>query len=91
MDVDISNCISQCYDDASVMSGCNTGVQTRVNDTNLAAVYIHCHAHRLNLVHVDCCKKLDHASDFSLFESVYVYISSSVPHSVFINKQKQQG
>ena len=27
MDVDISNCISQCYDGASVMSGCNTGVR----------------------------------------------------------------
>ena len=26
-DIDISNCVSQCYDGASVMSGCNTGVR----------------------------------------------------------------
>ena len=92
MDIDINNCVSQCYDGASVMSGCNTGVQTRVNDINPAAIYIHCHAHQLNLVLVDSCKKLDHASAFfSLLECVYVYMSSSVPHSVFINKQRQLG
>ena len=88
----ITASVSQCYDGASVMSGCNTGVQTRVNDINPAAIYIHCHAHQLNLVLVDSCKKLDHASAFfSLLECVYVYISSSVPHSVFIDKQKQLG
>ena len=27
IDVDISNCVSQCYDGASVMSGCITGVR----------------------------------------------------------------
>lgn len=26
-DVDISNCVNQCYDEVSVMSGCNTGVR----------------------------------------------------------------
>ena len=92
MDIDVSNCVSQYYDGASVMSGCNTGVRTRITDVNPAAVYIHCHAHQLNLVLVDSCKKLNHAFDFfSLLESVYVYISSSVPHSVFINKQGELG
>ena len=50
------------------ISGCSAGAQTRVNDVNPAAVYIHCHAHQLNLVFFD---KLNHASDFfSLLESV---------------------
>ena len=87
MDVDISNCISQRYDGASVMSGCNTGVRTRITDVNPAAIYIHCHAHQLNLVLVDSCKKLNHAFDF-FSPLVYVFISSSVPHSVFIDKQR---
>ena len=75
MDIDVSNCVSQCYDGASIMSGCNTGVRTRITDVNPAAIYIHCHAHQLNLVLVDSCKKLNHAFDFfSLLESVYIYI-----------------
>ena len=90
MDIDINNCISQCYDGASVMSGCNTGVRTRITNVNPAAVYIHCHAHQLNLVLVDSCKKLDHALDFfSLLESPYVFIASSVPHAAFVDKQKE--
>ena len=89
MDVDISNCISQCYDGASVMSGCNTGVRTRITDVNPAAVYIHCHAHQLNLVLVGSCKKLTRAFEFfSLLKSLYVFMSSSIPHSIFMNQQK---
>lgn len=28
--LDINKCVAQCYDGASVMSGCFTGVQTRI-------------------------------------------------------------
>ena len=70
------------------MSGCNSGVSARILEINPKALYIHCHAHRLNLVLVDTCKQLAEASDFfSLLECLYVFISSSVPHSVFISKQ----
>ena len=90
LDVDISNCVSQCFDGASVMSGCHTGVKAKINEVNPTAVYIHCYAHQLNLALVDTCKQLAHAFDFfSLLESVYVFISSSVPHAIFINKQKE--
>ena len=92
LDVDINNCVSQCYDGASVMSGCQTGVRARISQINPSAIYIHCHAHQLNLVLVDACRKLPHASEFlSLLESLYVFISSSVPHSVFVTKQKELG
>lgn len=92
VDVDINNCISQCYDGASVMSGCQSGVQARISEINPTAIYIHCHAHQLNLVLVDACRKLPHASEFfSLLESLYVFISSSVPHAVFVTKQKELG
>ena len=92
LDVDINNCVSQCYDGASVMSGCQTGVRARISQINPSAIYIHCHAHQLNLVLVDACRKLPHASKFfSLLESLYAFISSSVPHSVFVTKQKELG
>ena len=92
LDVDINNCISQCYDGASVMSGCQTGVKARISAINPSAIYIHCHAHQLNLVLVDACRKLSRASEFfSLLENLYVFISSSVPHSLFVTKQKELG
>ena len=89
----ISDCVSQCYDGASVMSGCYSGVSTRVLEMNPKAVYIHCCAHRLNLVLVDSCKSIAAASDFfSLLEALYIYfISSSIPHSLFAKKQSELG
>ena len=87
--LNIADCVSQCYDGASVMSGSLTGVRTRILQDNPKAIYIHCHAHQLNLALVDCCHSLSHASNFfSLLESLYIYMSSSVPHSVFLSKQK---
>ena len=91
IDTDITNCISQCYDGASVMIGHLTGARTRVTDVNPFAIYIHCHAHKLNLVLVDTCCTVSHASYFSLLESVYVFISSSIPHTIFMSKQKELG
>ena len=52
-DLDLSNCVSQCYDGATVMSGCNAGVQALIREKCNQAVYVHCCAHRLNLVLVD--------------------------------------
>ena len=72
------------------MSGSLTGVRTRILEDNPKAIYIHCHAHQLNLALVDSCRSLSHASDFfALLESLYVYMSSSVPHSVLLRKQKE--
>ena len=52
-------------------------------------VYVHCFAHRLNLVLVDSCKSISAAADFfSLLETLYTYISSSIPHS---DKQSELG
>lgn len=90
MDLDVNNCVSQCYDGASVMSGCNTGVRKRFSEVNPKAVYIHCHAHQLNLALVDSCKSLDHASEFfSLLQSLYNYLSSAIPHALFMKKQQE--
>lgn len=88
MGLNIADSVSQCYDGASVMSGSLTGVQTRILQDHLRAIYIHCHAHQLNLALVDCCRSLSHASDFfALLESLYVFMSSSIPHSVLLRKK----
>uniref|UniRef100_A0A1X7V068 DUF4371 domain-containing protein n=1 Tax=Amphimedon queenslandica TaxID=400682 RepID=A0A1X7V068_AMPQE len=83
--LNIADCVSQCYNGASVISGSLTGVRTRILEDNPKAVYIHCHAHQLNLALVDCCHSLSFASDFlALLESLCVFMSSSVPHSILL-------
>ena len=42
--------VAQCYDGASVMSGHLTGLQSRVKEIAKNADFVHCMAHRLNLV-----------------------------------------
>ena len=64
-----SKCISQCYDGASVMSGHLSGVQAIVQRTLL---YVHCYAHRLNLVLLDTARGNNDVNNFfGLLEAVY--------------------
>ncbi|CAK6971671.1 zinc finger MYM-type protein 1-like [Scomber scombrus] len=62
--IDIHRCVGQCYDGASVMSGCNNGVQEKFRKEVPQAIYIHYHAHRLNLVLVDCVHNVSAAAEF---------------------------
>ena len=79
---------SQGCDGASVMSGKFTGVQQRVMRLAPQAIYIHCFAHVLNLVLVDCAKKIASASEFfALLQSLYVFLSSTKAHVVFSHRQ----
>ncbi len=80
--------VSQGYDGAAVMSGCVSGVQKRIRELVPQAVYIHCHAHCLNLVLVDCVKSIPQASKlFSLVQSLYVFMSASTAHILYVQKQ----
>lgn len=82
--------VSQCYDGASVMSGCNAGVQKLIQETNPQDV--HCCAHRLNLVLVDVCKNVRAAADFfSKLQTLYVFLSSSKTHELFLSNQQASG
>ena len=62
--INIQFCVSQCYDGASVMSGQYAGVSAKIKELNNKAVYVHCCAHRLNLVLVDTSKQLPAVADF---------------------------
>lgn len=50
--------IGQCYDGASVMSGHINGLQKKVKDEVPQAIFIHCLAHRLNLVLQQSCNSI---------------------------------
>ena len=71
--VDIQSCVEQTYDGASVMSGRLSGVQMRIEQYLECAIYVHWHAHRLNLVVVDSCKAVTFAADFLLNCNSYTY------------------
>ena len=88
--LDPQNIISQGYDGASVMSGCCSGVQQRIKEIAPEAVYVHCYAHCLNLVLVDCTKSVSDASEFfSLLETLYVFMSTSKVHTLYLQQQSE--
>jgi hypothetical protein len=75
----------QGYDGCSTMSGCYTGVQSRVRAVNKCAYFVHCFAHRLNLVIVDTCSKNTKVRNFfGIVASLYDFIEGSTKrHAVF--------
>lgn len=88
--LDLTCIISQGYDGASVMSGHCSGVQARFKEFAPHAIYIHCHAHVLNLVLVDSVKAVPDATlFFALLESLYVFLSTTKAHVIFLQKQKE--
>ena len=88
--LDLTCIVSQGYDGASVMSGHCSGVQTRFKEFAPHAIYIHCHAHVLNLVLVDSVKAVPDATQFfALLESLYVFLSTTKAHVIFLQKQKE--
>lgn len=92
--IDLKSCVAQCYDGASVMSGEFNGVQQQFRVLcGSPCVYVHCYAHRVNLVLVDACTAVRPVGDlFGLLEAVYNYItSSSIRHDKFVSVQEGRG
>lgn len=88
--IDSQECVAQTYDGASVMSGNLMGVQALFRQDVPRAIYVHCMNHRLNLAIVDVCKAVKPARDFfALLESLYVFMSGSATHSLFVDVQKR--
>ena len=70
------------------MSGRCSGVQQRIRAVAPMAVYVHCYAHCLNLVLVDSTKSVPEAAEFfALLEILYVFMSSSKAHTLYIQQQ----
>ena len=77
--IDWKRCVAQCYDGASVMAGWANGVQAKLNSKVCAKLaYIHCHAHRLNLVLLDTLKSIPCIADtLNLIRSLFSFINNS--------------
>lgn len=68
--------IGQSYDGANVMSGYKNGLLAKIKESNPQAVFIHCLAHRLNLVVVDSCSNIRTATSFfNTIEALYIHFS----------------
>ena len=88
--LDTKHIVSQGYDGASVMSGRCSGVQQIIKNVAPQAMYIHCYAHCLNLVLVDTTKiNTDASSFFVLLEALYVFLTTSKAHAIYLEKQKE--
>ena len=88
--LDPESIVSQGYDGASVMSGRCSGVQERLREFAPHAIYIHCYAHTLNLVLVDCAKVVQSVREFfCLLEQLYVFVSTTKAHVTFMAKQNE--
>lgn len=80
----------QCYDGAANMSGPYKGLQSRIQKQNEKALYVHCHAHSLNLVLVESAKSSIHfVSFFTIVEKLYTFIANSTKrHAAFVQTQQ---
>ncbi|CAM4973722.1 unnamed protein product [Rotaria socialis] len=90
--IDINNCIAMCFDGASVMSGRHAGVQAILRRNYMTrAIYMHCFAHKLNLVIRDVSKVVPYLPEFySIVSKIYSYFhSSSVTSECFKSVQQK--
>ena len=72
------------------MSGKNAGVAKLMQKDAPFALYVHCHAHRLNLALVDNVKCVPAAAEFFvLVEQLYVFVSGSFVHARWVEIQKE--
>ena len=84
------DCRAQMYDNAAVMSGHISGVQTRLRDRNAKAKFINCDNHSLNLAGVHAAS-VDPTiiTFFGTVQQVYVFFSGSTGRwKKMINKLK---
>lgn len=77
---------------ASVLSGKHAGVQALLRQQYIPnAIYVHCYAHKLNLVICDVTKNVPYLSEFySIINKIYSYFhASSVTNERFKLIQQQ--
>ena len=76
--LNLSQCVGQCYDGASVISGRLNGVQVHVCKCKSPCLYLHCYAHHINLVIVNArnnCPCVIEA--LGLMEAIYCFTNAS--------------
>lgn len=88
LDLNYVPMLAQLYDGTNVMSGHISGVQTRVCEKYPEFIYLHCLAHKLNLVLISTCKNVQGAINFfNMLEALYVHFSHPSSHHTFLEAQ----
>ena len=73
------------------MSGIHTGLQARIKEIYLSAIYTHCYAHVLNLVIVDTMSNNSIARDFfGTLQNLYVLIETCTKRHVMYLKHQRE-
>ncbi|KAJ8895847.1 hypothetical protein PR048_001186 [Dryococelus australis] len=84
--------VAQSYDGASVMSDKHNGVQAKIKEQHPRATYIHCKAHRVNLVITDACSQIRMVMGFfNIIESLYIHYCKPSTHRKFLEIKKLLG
>jgi hypothetical protein len=81
--------IGQSYDGASNVSVKHNGLRTKITAMSPRAIYIWCHAHRLNLVVesvLGCCTEI--CGTLGLLQELYNFFLGHKRHAVLLNMQK---
>ena len=86
----LENLRGQGYDGAANMSGQYSGVQSRLAATNPKALYVHCHAHVLNLVIVEACTRNHIARDFLALWSPFMLLLEPAQSVMLFSRQCSQ-
>ena len=90
--IDVTNLRGQCYDGASNVAGIRTaGLQARIKEISLSALFVHCYAHVLNLVIVDAMTSNTTARDFfGTLQNLYVFIQTCTKrHAIYSEQQAE--
>ncbi|XP_065209889.1 zinc finger MYM-type protein 1-like [Planococcus citri] len=83
--------IAQTYDGASVMSGQHNGLQAKIKENYNNAIFIHCYAHKLNLV---LSQSVNHISECKIFFTTLSafgsFFNKSTSRSSALNEEVQK-
>lgn len=76
---------------ASVMSGCHAGLHVLLKEHMPHGIYIHCSAHRLNLVINGTCQVVYYILDyFSILSNIYSFFTESGVTNTYFKKAQQE-
>ena len=76
--LNINYLVGQAYDGAAVMSGLKNGVAVKFLELVKSAVYVHCHAHKLNLALCDASSQVKDIADvLNYIQNTSVFIQRS--------------
>lgn len=76
--MNLQDCRSQSYDTVANMSGCYSGLRTRIQNLNPLAIYVPCGGHSLKIVGCSIVEYINEAAMFFYYlEDFYTFMERS--------------